>query len=476
MTVGISDQLSDGTAADFSGTACETGSVTVAENSSVVCAYTATDSDRNATWNKATVTLGSYSVNTGNEGFTYAVTHSGDPELVDVYDDPGDDDAATADAKLADDLAAGASYDENDDASLSKTFTCPTDSSLYVDGVYELHGIGTEYVNEAYLTAFDSTTAFDWDTAKVTVTCYASYVEIKKTTNGNVDQTKDIRFRLYDAAGTDLNDEVSTLNDPDGFLQFQTALVPGDSYTICEAPVPAGYTFEIDVHNGGNVLTYAGPPGAVDPTGEIQCFDFVAADSPTTLLFYVNNSYPGGAPRTPGYWKNWSTCSGGNQAETAAKLGGVAANVFLLDDLLPQTVGNLTVGELDCQVGVYVLDARWAVDANDPKEKGDAGKQASNDAAYELARNYLAARLNQDAGACDPEDWTWDTRAGENQTFEQVLTEAQNFLVSIDYDGAGDLLVPKNKQAKEDRAYALFLAGIIDDYNNSELCEGTPSH
>jgi len=115
-----------------------------------------------------------------------------------------------------------------------------------------------------------------------------------------------------------------------------------------------------------------------------------------------------------------------------------------------------------------VLDSRWAVG-------NKAGKQASNDGGYELARNYLAARLNQDAGACVAEG-TWDTRAGDDQTFEQVLTEAQNFLVSIGYDGDGDLLKPNNKQAADDRAYALYLAGILDDYNNGEFCDGTPSH
>jgi hypothetical protein len=246
--------------------------------------------------------------------------------------------------------------------------------------------------------------------------------------------------------------------------------------------VPAAYTFEISV-NGDNILTFAGPPGEENPTGEIQCFDFTAPhpDTQVTLTFNINNRYPGGAPRTPGYWKNWNRCSGGNQAETADKLNGglgpvLGAGVFLLDDLLPQTIGQLDIipgyyGDPEaCQMGVYVLDSRWAIG-------NKAGKQASNDAAYELARNYLAARLNQDAGACDPDGWTWEhDRWEEPKTFEQVLTEAQNFLDSIGYDGEGDLLGPRNKKEAEDRAYALFLAGILDDYNNSELCDGDPSH
>jgi hypothetical protein len=325
----------------------------------------------------------------------------------------------------------------------------------------------------------DGDTLLDEDDATTTWTCEASFVDILKTFNGSVDPTKDVWFRLYDSEGTYLGDEVSTFGDADGQLQFQTALVPaygngtavlpGDSYTICEAPVPAGYNVEVTDESEDPLETYAGPPGAPDSTGEIQCFDFTAAQAGTTLLFQVNNSYAGGAPRTPGYWKNWSTCSGGNQAETAEKLGGVDEGVYLLDDLLPQTIGDFSVGT--CEDGILVLDARSLKNL----------KKAANDAAYQLARNLLAARLNQGAGACDPVGWTWEHDDwAEPKTFEQVLTEADQLLAGLEdgegFDGTGDYLAPKNKDQKDLRAYALFLAGIIDDYNNSEFCTGEPSH
>jgi hypothetical protein len=204
------------------------------------------------------------------------------------------------------------------------------------------------------------------------------------------------------------------------------------------------------------------------PTGEIQCFDFVAKDQ-ATLVFEVNNSYPGGAPRTPGYWKNWNTCTSGNQAATAAALGGTDEGVYLLDDLLPQTVGKLTIDT--CKVGVYVLNTQWAIGKS-------AGKSASSDAAYELARNYLAASLNKGAGACVvPSSMLFDRDGkpgGEQITFTQVMADAQALLYRVGYDGDGDLLGPKNKSP--DRAYALYLAGILDAYNNSMYCSGTPSH
>ena len=74
-----------------------------------------------------------------------------------------------------------------------------------------------------------------------------------------------------------------------------------------------------DTVNGGIVPIFAGPPGDDFPTGQIQCFDFVAPDQ-STAVFNVENSFPGGAPRTPGYWKNWNRCSGSACASAGSSL------------------------------------------------------------------------------------------------------------------------------------------------------------
>jgi hypothetical protein len=350
--------------------------------------------------------------------------------------------------------------------------SCSTDRADYFeDGIYKQGKWTIE--NWAYVKTGEI--LHDKDDATTTYTCDASFADIYKTLNGaEVDPTLDIQFALY--SGETILSTVSTLNNGAN-LQFPTALVPTASYTICEYPVPAGYTFEISV-DGGYVSTYAGPPGTVDPTGEVQCFNFVAAASGTTLTFDIENSYPGGAPRTPGYWKNWNRCSGGNQAKTADKLNDYlgpwdGAGVFLLDDLLPQTIGSFTIDVINiydkkgevvdtysaCEVGVSILSAQDYY----------SGKNKANDAAYTLARALLAARLNQGAGACVPID-TYD-----GKTFEQVLTAADEVLVGIGFNGTGDYLGPKTKD-KTTSTYALWLYGIIDDYNNGELCTGDPSH
>jgi hypothetical protein len=459
MTVSLVDQLNDGKLASVD---CGAGatSITVAPGATGTCAYTAEPGGRTATLNTATGTFNSIDlVATAPVSFVKTIVK-------------GTATVRDTEIGLDEPLTAGKgpwTFTGNDD------HTCSTDRADYfVDGVYKQGE--WSITNWAYV--YSGGIEQDKEDATTTYTCDASFVDVLKTTNSVVDPTKDIRFKLYDGAGTDLMDEVSTFGDADGQLQFQTALVPGDTYTICEAPVSAGYTFEITV-DGGNVLTYAGPPGEEFPTGEFQCFDFTAPAEMTTVVYNVNNRYPGGAPRTPGYWKNWSTCSGGNQQYTAEALGGVAEGVYLLDDLLPQTIGSFTIDDINiydkkgevvdtysaCEVGVSILSAKDYY----------SGKNKANDAGYTLARALLAARLNQDAGACVT-DKTWAYGDGDPMTFEQVLTAADALLSKHDYAGTGDVLSNKDKQVKEDYAYALWLYEIIDDYNNGVLCSGEPSH
>jgi hypothetical protein len=421
-----------------------TGILTINAGQTAVCDYSALDLSYSAvgsapTSNTATATLNGIDFSK-TVNFTWQKT---------VYNGTADvDDDQESDFPLTVNAGDGPwQWTETQD------HTCSNLRSDYgEDGTY-----GATLYNTATVTGSDGQT--DSANADTTYTCNASFVDIYKTTNGEpASPSVDITFVLY--AGETPLETISTLNNG-ASLEFQTALRPGDPYTICEYPVPAGYTMEV-TSNGQIVPTYPGPPGEANPTGEIQCFDFTAGETGTTLSFQIDNRYPGGAPRTPGYWKNWSTCTGGNQVATAAKLGGVAEGVYLLDDLLPQIVGSFEIS--DCEVGVSVLDSRSI----------DKGKKMANDAAYKLARNLLAARLNQDAGACVPVG-TWPYN-DDDLSFDQVLTAADTLLTDVGFDGTGKYLDPKNKQDADLRADALYLAGIIDDYNNSQLCTGEPSH
>lgn len=134
----------------------------------------------------------------------------------------------------------------------------------------------------------------------------------------------------------------------------------------------------------------------------------------------------------------------------------------MLDDLLPQTVGKLTIEKCECEYAVAILSGRDIV----------SNKNMNSDAAYTLAKSLLAAKLNVAANACVP-DYKIKVDCGchsECLTFHEVLCRADKLLCKVCFDGTGDYLGPKNKgDLKDTRAYALCLYEILDDYNNGLL-------
>lgn len=126
-----------------------------------------------------------------------------------------------------------------------------------------------------------------------------------------------------------------------------------------------------------------------------------------TVHFVVDNIMPGGDTRTPGYWKNWNACTGGGQADNAARNGGYLNGFWLLEDVLDPVVGGGIVWDdivsdtklvtiAFCEQAVEILDQR-VVNVNGTV--GD-GKRLASDAARTLAMHLLAAQLNFGAGAC----------------------------------------------------------------------------
>jgi len=262
-----------------------------------------------------------------------------------------------------------------------------------------------------------------------------------KLFNGSVDPNKNVTFTL---AGQGVNLSRSTYGDVDGVLDFgSSALVAGNSYTMCEYTLPAGWssTWQID---GGAVSPYN--PNASDVPAQdlgVRCVDFTVAPG-QVASFVVHNDYPNGSQRTIGYWKNWSTCTGGQQVRVAAANGGPAAGYYLLDNVLPLTIGLVTVST--CPVGVAILD------------KSDlSGHKRASDAGYGLAAQLLAAKANIAAGA------------GSCAAASTAITNGQALLVQIGFKATGAYL-PSNTKAVALRNAALSLASTLDLYNNSLLC------
>jgi hypothetical protein len=268
-------------------------------------------------------------------------------------------------------------------------------------------------------------------------------VTLKKTTDGIVDPSKDILFVLTGPGLPSAGITRSTFGDQDGVLEFGTGnLIAGQTYKICESPVPAGFTsfWKLD----GVIVTPYNPDATRNPPEDLgtRCFDF-KVDPGQARAFEVDNSHPGGEPRTIGYWKNWNRCTGGNQSATAQRNGGAGAGFFLVDDLLPQLVGDFSI--TSCQQAVKILS-----------KQDQAGKSKSSDAAYELASQLLAARFNLGAGA--------ETCVA----VQQAVLDGQTLLDQINFTGSGDYLGSKSKDPR--RTQALSLAATLDRYNNGTLC------
>jgi len=307
--------------------------------------------------------------------------------------------------------------------------------------------------NTASFTTNDTTTMGkdSWN-VDVTVLCK---VTVKKTVDGVVNPDRSIDFKLtgpgLPSGGVTLN----TKGDQDGILDFGYTLVPGQNYTLCENPVPAGFTsfWKLD----GMIVTPYNPGDSMTPQEDIgvRCYVFTASAGKTPA-FEIDNSHPGGDPRTIGYWKNWNTCTSGNQSTTAAKNGGAAAGVFLLNDLLPQTIGDLLLPKstTGCQQAVKILS-----------KQDLSGKNKASDAAYELASQLLAAKLNKAAGAetCS----SVDTAIMNGQAL--LANGPTDTPKGVNFNGTGSYL-PSNTTLTTLRTQALTLAATLDKYNNGDLC------
>ena len=307
-----------------------------------------------------------------------------------------------------------------------------------------------------------------------------SRVDLLKLTNGQYDPTKAWTFTIFEGPDGFGGPEVasdSTPTDPAdaGMLRFGNVnLDPNETYTVCEREVPAGYStfWQVDTDGDliGDVTVVPYNPNATDDPPEDlgnRCVDFgsstgIALVPGTTLHFIVDNQAPGGAPRTPGYWKNWNTCTNGGQQSTAAANGGWQEGFWLLENVLDPAIGGGVVWDdilsddllltIDsCEVAVDILDKRLV---GDPTLVGDDRKVASNPL-HNLATHLLAAQLNFGAGACTTQD-----------VLDAAL-DAEQLLDQYNFDGNGHDNLRKNHP---DAQLANQLAAYLDAYNNGLFC------
>jgi hypothetical protein len=203
--------------------------------------------------------------------------------------------------------------------------------------------------------------------------------------------------------------------------------------------------------------------GTADPTTADACatFSLGAGEQKT---FNVNNNRPGGETRTIGYWKNWNTCShttdlGGLSPFIlrSEKTGNHLADEFF-DDVVP--FGIITV--MDCPTAVHILS-----------KQDTSGKNQGSDAAYALAAQLLAAKLNIAAGAGSCTAANNAIADGQKLLGSTGGTLSDGFVVSASdaakFDDTGNYWKGGSKTVAAIRAEALKVAGILDQYNNGTL-------
>lgn len=259
-----------------------------------------------------------------------------------------------------------------------------------------------------------------------------------KTTDGQVDPAFTWDFTL---AGPTAGSPFSASSDATGLVDFGVGLVPGE-YTLCEINNPAGWS--ADWLFEGNPVTPFNPDDPADTGRRCYTFDVEPADE---LLFEIDNiSPPGGDARTIGYWGNWNRCTGGGQAANADRNGGAANGFYLVEDVLPQSLGSFVVA--DCDTAVSILRRR---DVN-------SGANRSSDGAYGLAAQLLAAKFNLAAGAASC------------PALQSAVADADALLTARGFNGTGAYLTPQNKAVEAIRLQAIALADTLDQYNNNTLC------
>jgi hypothetical protein len=261
-------------------------------------------------------------------------------------------------------------------------------------------------------------------------------VEVVKTVGGVAPSgTDQFVFTLRTGAsssskGTIVSTGTATAGNG-GTFTFVPKVVAG-TYQLCEAVQPG---FDSSLLSDPNHFILDQITSEDD--NEWVCIPVTVTSGVKTTVTVNNTRPPGGMAKTIGFWKTHATCAG-NNANSARP------NATKLDETLA-SLGSVTVGILDvntCQEAVSILN----------KSTLSGKKQASN-AAYNFAAQYLAYKLNLEAGADDC------------AAAALAASQGQTLLVAYGFDG----VKINPKPSKSVSALLNSYEQILDDFNNNTL-------
>ena len=222
-----------------------------------------------------------------------------------------------------------------------------------------------------------------------------------------------------------------------GVITFNTFLVPGQTYQLCEIVMP-GWLSSLGTFVPDSFM----PPDGVAPNpnvdNSIVCVNFTVTPGETKEFAVDNTPPPGGRALTIGFWKNWASCANSNGKQDP-----------VLDEMLAAAepagiqIGDVVLHATNCLQAVRLLN----------KSTITTGKKMASDPAFNLAAQLLAAKLNVVAGA------------GTCGAALTAISQAQALLDLVNFNG-----VQKPSMSAAQASLANSLAATLDKYNNNVLC------
>ena len=372
------------------------------------------------------------------------------------------------------------------------TFNLRIDGTGYVSGSQSTSGVGdqgttgainvalgTNTVSEAavsgllsnyivtYSGACDSTGHVAVTQLNTNYTCTITNTEgafvkvIKTLAGGSLTLADSFRFEIISggsvsSAGTVVSGggPVTVSGSNGGMVTFTAAIDPTKTYQFCELTVPSGWNttitsltgwFYLNLNNSLINDTPCVPIGAGTPH-LLSPGQFLTIGSVTGSVSIDNTRPPGGASRTIGYWKNWSSCTGGGQTAS-------------LDANLPQQVGTLILGSPPIST-----PKQACIEAVDILNKSTiTGTKEASDPSYNMAAQLLGALLNVAHGT-----------AFSCPAVNNAINAGQSLLLAISFDGTksyAKIMTP------DQIAQANSLQVALNAYNNNNFafCPSSPT-
>ena len=296
-------------------------------------------------------------------------------------------------------------------------------------------------------------------TASATVTAHVlCNAKVIKTVSGAAPSgSQSFTFQLRQgatttASGTIKETQVANAGNG-GVINFATGLEPGSTYQLCEIVMP-GWSTNLGTFVPDSFLPPDGVAANPNVDNSILCINFTPKAGDGTATFKVDNTPPpGGRALTIGFWKNWASCSGGNQKpvldQTLAKAEPTGVVISATSGIYAPFGGTYYLvlhgstakpnSATDCLKAVRLLN----------KSTTDKGTKMASDPAFNLAAQLLAAELNFTAGA------------GKTPSATTAINQAVLLLGKYKFNG-----ITHDKISAADATTMNNLAKILDDYNN----------